>query len=182
MNELRKRKYERWFHAADVNGDGAITRQDVVTMSERYIQARGIPPDSPQARQMHETMHRFWEFVIAPADADKDDMVTTAELTQAFAATFADRARYPEELAPVADLFFDLADGDADGAISLTEFTHIFGSTGRASDDECAEVFNTLDLDASGALSRAEYHKAASEFFYGDDPGSPANHIFGRLA
>ncbi|MFF3445237.1 EF-hand domain-containing protein [Streptosporangium sp. NPDC002721] len=77
--------------------------------------------------------------------------------------------------------WFRAADVDGDGAISLTEFTRIFGSTGRAGDDECAEVFNALDLDASGALSRAEYHKAASEFFYGDDPGSPANHIFGRL-
>ncbi len=43
-------------------------------------------------------------------------------------------------------------------------------------------MFNALDLDASGALSRAEYHKATSEFFYGDDPDSPANHIFGHLA
>lgn len=94
---------------------------------------------------------------LAPADADKDDRVTLTELTRAFDVTFADRSRYPEELAPVADRFF--------------------------ADDECAEVFNALDLDASGALSRSEYHKAVSaEFFYGDDPGSPANHIFGRLA
>lgn len=181
MNELRKRKYERWFRAADVDGDGAISRRDVVMMGERYVQARGIPSDSPQARQMYDTMHGFWESVIAPADADKNDRVSSAELAQAFAATFTDRARYPEELAPVADRFFDLADSDGDGAISLAEFTHIFGSTGRAANAECAEVFHALDLDASGALSRAEYHQAASEFFYGDDPDSPAVHIFGRL-
>ncbi|WP_369211577.1 EF-hand domain-containing protein [Streptomyces flavofungini] len=182
MNELRQRKYERWFRGADVDGDGAITRQDVVMMSERYVEARGLPPDSPQARQMHETLHRFWESVIAPADADKDDRVTSEELTQAFAACFTDRAHYPEELAPVADHFLDLADTDGDDAISLGEFTHIFGSTGRAADEECAEVFNALDLDASGFLSRAEYHRAVSEFFYGDDSSSPASHIFGRLA
>ncbi|MFF1716932.1 EF-hand domain-containing protein [Streptomyces sp. NPDC058268] len=190
MNELRKRKYERWFRAADVDGDGAISRQDVVMMGERYVQAKGIPSDSPQARQTYDTMHGFWESVIAPADADKDERVTSAELAQAFAATFTDRARYPEELAPVADRFFDLADSDSDsdsdsdgdGAISLTEFTHIFGRTGRAADAECAGVFHALDRDASGALSRAEYHQAASEFFYEDDPDSPAIHIFGRLA
>ncbi|WP_394436630.1 EF-hand domain-containing protein [Streptomyces sp. SGAir0957] len=182
MTELRTRKYERWFHAADVDGDGAITRQDVVLMSERYVQARGILTDAPQARQMYETMHRFWESVIAPFDLDKDDRVTSAELTQAFTAAFTDRARYPEELAPVADRFFDLADSDGDGAITRTEFTHIFGSTGRAADEECAEVFSALDLDASGALSRAEYHRAAAEFFYGDDPGAAANHLFGRLS
>ncbi|MGW5736672.1 MULTISPECIES: EF-hand domain-containing protein [Streptomyces] len=182
MDELRKRKYERWFGAADVDGDGAITRHDVVVMSERYVRARGIAPDSPQAQQMYDTMHQFWDAVIAPVDADKNDRVSAAELTQAFDATFTDRARYTEELAPVADRFFDLADSDGDGAISLIEFTHIFGSTGRAADEECAEVFRALDLDASGALSRSEYHKAASEFFYGDDPHAPANHIFGRLA
>ncbi|MEU6672700.1 EF-hand domain-containing protein [Streptomyces sp. NPDC046853] len=182
MNELRKRKYERWFRAADVDGDGAITRQDVVMMSDRYLRARSISQGAPEVGLMHDTMHQFWESVIAPADADKDDRVTLAEAIQAFDVTFADRARYMEELAPVADRFFDLADADGDGAISLAEFTHIFGSTGRAPDEECAEVFNALDLDASGALTRAEYHKAASEFFYGDDPDSPAIHIFGRLA
>ncbi|MFD7712843.1 EF-hand domain-containing protein [Streptomyces sp. NPDC059786] len=182
LDELRKRKYERWFRAADVDSDGAITRQDVVMMGERYLRARGIPPGALQAQQMLDTMHGFWETVIAPADADKDDRVTSAEMTQAFAGAFTDRARYPEELAPVADRFFDPADDDGDDAISLTEFTHIFGSTGRAADDECAEVFHALDLDASGALSRTEYHRAASEFFYGDDPDAPANHVFGRLA
>ncbi|MEU6819354.1 hypothetical protein ABZ921_01905 [Streptomyces atriruber] len=50
MGELRTRKYERWLRAADVDGDSAITRQGVVTMSERYVRARGIAPDSPQAR------------------------------------------------------------------------------------------------------------------------------------
>ncbi|MGC5012411.1 EF-hand domain-containing protein [Streptosporangium sp. DT93] len=182
MSELRKRKYERWFQAADVDDDDAITRQDVVTMGERYVQARDIPPDSPEARQMYETMDRFWESVITPADTDNDDRVTSEEMTRAFADAFDDRARYSGELAPIADHFFDLADGNGNGTISLAEFTHIFGSTGRAADEECAEVFNALDLDTSGALSRAEYHRAVSEFFYGDDPGSPANHIFGRLA
>lgn len=182
MNELRKQKYERWFRAADIDNDGAITQQDIALMSERYIQARGIPFGSPQAQQMGETMQRLWESVIAPADTDMDDRVTSTELTQAFAAAFADRARYTEDLAPVADCFFDLADSDGDGTISLAEFTHIFGSTGRAADSECAEVFNALDLDSSGFLSRDEFHKATSEFFYGDDPNSPANHIFGRIA
>ncbi|MEU3460457.1 EF-hand domain-containing protein [Streptomyces sp. NPDC006733] len=181
MNELRARKYERWFRAADIDGDGVITRQDVVMMGDRYIQARNMLPDSPQVQRMRDTMHRFWEFVIGRADADKDDRVTLTELTEAFATTFDDRAHYPEDLAPVADLFFDLADGDGDGAVNRTEFTHIFGSTGRAPDRECAAVFDALDLDASGKLSRAEYHRAASEFFYGDDAGSPANHLFGRI-
>jgi Ca2+-binding EF-hand superfamily protein len=181
MDELRQRKYERWFHGADVDGDGAITRQDVVLMSERYLRARDVAPDSAQARRMHDTMRHFWDSVIAPADTDKDDRVTSAEAVRAFTAAFADRARYPEELAPVADRFFDLADADGDDAISRAEFTHIFGSTGRAADDECAAVFDALDLDGSGALSRTEYHRAASEFFYGNDPDAPANHLFGRL-
>ncbi|WP_221358899.1 EF-hand domain-containing protein [Streptomyces beigongshangae] len=181
MDELRTRKYRRWFDAADVDGDSAITRQDVVMMSERYVRARGIAADSPQAQRMYDTMNGFWESVIAPADADKDGRVTSAELTRAFAATFTDRARYPEELAPIADRFFDLADGDGDDSLSRTEFTHIFGSTGRATDAECAEVFDALDLDSSGALSRSEYHRAVSEFFYGNAPDSPANHMFGRL-
>ncbi|MEU3740012.1 hypothetical protein AB0E78_23445 [Streptomyces sp. NPDC032198] len=43
-------------------------------------------------------------------------------------------------------------------------------------------MFNALDLDSSGNLSRSEYHNAVSESFYGDDPDSPAIHIFGRLA
>ncbi|MCF6469262.1 calcium-binding protein [Nonomuraea sp. MG754425] len=181
MSELRERKYERWFRAADVDGDGAVTRQDTVLMSERYAEARGLAPDSPQAHAINELMHRFWSFVVAPADTDQDDKVTLEEMTRAFTETFADRVHYPEQLAPIADRYFELADADRDGVISLAEFTHIFATTGRAPADECAEVFEQLDLDASRGLSRAEYHRAVGEFFYGDDPESPANHLFGRL-
>ncbi|WP_314616086.1 hypothetical protein [Streptomyces stackebrandtii] len=39
-----------------------------------------------------------------------------------------------------------------------------------------------MDRDGSGALDRAEFHRALTEFFYGNDPDAPANHLFGRIA
>lgn len=38
-----------------------------------------------------------------------------------------------------------------------------------------------MDRDGSGALNRAEFHQAVAEFFYGNDPQAPANHLFGRV-
>ncbi len=70
--------------------------------------------------------------------------------------------------------FFDAADADGDGVITLPEFTHIFGATAGASEAVCAATFTQLDLDTSGGLSRAEYLKAVTAYFYGVDPTSPA--------
>ncbi|MFD3503274.1 hypothetical protein [Streptomyces sp. NPDC058678] len=58
----------------------------------------------------------------------------------------------------------------------------MFDSVAGVPGEDCAAVFAALDRDGSGALDRAEFHQAVTEFFYGNDPDAPANHLFGRVA
>ncbi|MGW4808684.1 EF-hand domain-containing protein [Kitasatospora sp. NPDC004272] len=182
MTALRERKYGQWFRGADVDGDGFITRRDVRMMSERYIAARGIAPDSDEARPLLGRMDGFWADVIAPMDRNGDGKVDLREMVDGFRQALTDPARYPEQIGPVADCFFDLVDLDGNGRIDRAEFQLMFDAVAAVPGGDCAEVFAALDLDGSGGLDRDEFHRAVLEFFYGDDPAAAANHLFGRLA
>ncbi|QNP68807.1 EF-hand domain-containing protein [Streptomyces roseirectus] len=182
MTALQDLKYAQWFRGADVDGDGFITQRDVRMMSERYIAARGVAPDSTPARLLTEGMDVFWTNVIAPMDQDGDGKVDLREMTEGFRRALTDPALYPRQVEPVTDCFFDLVDLDGDGRIDQSEFRLMFDAVAGVSGEECATVFAALDRDGSGALDRAEFHRAVAEFFYGDDPGAPANHLFGRVA
>ncbi|MCX5205504.1 EF-hand domain-containing protein [Streptomyces sp. NBC_00237] len=181
MTALQDLKYGQWFKGADVDGDGFITQQDVRMMSERYIAARGAAPDSTTSRQLSEGMDGFWMNVIAPMDQDGDGKVDLREMTEGFRRVLTDPALYPEQIAPVTDRFFDLVDLNGDGKIDQAEFQQMFDSVAGVPGEDCASVFAALDRDGSGALDRAEFHQAITEFFYGDDPDAPANHLFGRI-
>ncbi|MER5737622.1 MULTISPECIES: EF-hand domain-containing protein [unclassified Streptomyces] len=182
MTALQNLKYAQWFKGADVDGDGFITQDDVRMMSERYISARGAAPDSASARLLTEGMDGFWRNVIAPMDQDGDGRVDLREMTEGFRRVLTDPALYPQQVEQVTDCFFDLVDLNGDGTIDQAEFRQMFDAVAGVPGDDCAMVFAALDRDGSGALDRAEFHQALKEFFYGDDPGAPANHLFGRVA
>ncbi|MEU7719386.1 EF-hand domain-containing protein [Streptomyces tibetensis] len=181
MTALQDLKYGRWFRGADVDGDGFITQQDVRMMSERYIAARRTAPDSTTARRLTAGMDEFWTNVIAPLDRDGDGKVDLREMVEGFKQALTDPAQYPQQIEPVTNCFFDLVDLDGNGKIEQDEFQLMFNSVSGAPREDCAEVFAALDRDGSGALDRAEFHQAVSEFFYGNDPEAPANHLFGRI-
>lgn len=182
MTTLQDRKYAQWFKGADVDSDGFITQQDVRMMSERYIAARGTVPDSSTARLLTEGMDTFWTNVIAPMDQDHDGKVDLREMTEGFKRVLTDPALYPEQIEPVTNCFFDLVDLNADGEIDQAEFQLMFDSVAAVPGEDCAAVFAALDQNGSGALNRAEFHQAVAEFFYGNAPDAPANHLFGRIA
>ncbi|CAM5396636.1 EF-hand domain-containing protein OS=Streptomyces tendae OX=1932 GN=GUR47_35540 PE=4 SV=1 [Streptomyces tendae] len=182
MTALQDLKYGQWFRGADVDGDGFITQQDVRMMSERYIAARRATPGSASARTLTEQMDVFWTNVIAPMDQDGDGRVDLREMTEGFRRVLTDAALYPQQIAPVADCFFDLVDLNGDGKIDQAEFQLMFDSVAGVPGEDCAAVFAALDRDGSGALDRAEFHQALTEFFYGSNPDAPANHLFGRVS
>ncbi|MEV0678689.1 EF-hand domain-containing protein [Actinosynnema sp. NPDC050436] len=181
MTQVQDLKYRQWFRGADVDGDGVITRQDVRMMGERYIAARGAAPDSATARRLTDGLDAFWTGVIEPMDRDGDGKVDLREMTEGFRTALADPSRYPQQVGPVADCYFDLIDLDGDDRVDQAEFQQIFGLAGNVSPEDSAAVFAALDLDGSGGLDRAEFHRALAEFFYGDDPDDPATHLFGRF-
>lgn len=182
MTALQNLKYGQWFRGADVDGDGFITQRDVRMMGERYLAARGAAPDSEPARLLTEGLDGFWSNVIAPMDQDGDGKVDLREMTEGFRRVLTASDLYPQQIEPVTDCFFDLVDLNGDGRIDQAEFQQMFDAVAGVPGEDCAAVFAALDRDGSGALDRAEFHQAVAEFFYGDDPDAPANHLFGRLA
>ncbi|MEV7121251.1 EF-hand domain-containing protein [Kitasatospora griseola] len=181
MTGLQDLKYRQWFMGADVDGDGVISRQDVLLMGERFIAACGDVSHSAAAQRLREGLDTFWAQVLAPQDQDGDGRIDLPELTEGFRRALTDPSLYPQQIQPVAECYFDLADLDGNGVIDRSEFEQVFGLAANLPFDECGRVFAALDLDGSGALDRFEFHEALAEFFYGDTPGAAANHLFGLI-
>ncbi|MER5326548.1 EF-hand domain-containing protein [Streptosporangium roseum] len=181
MSALQDRKYRQWFRGADVDGDGVITRQDVLLMGERYIAAYSASQSATAARLTQE-LDAVWTHVIAPMDQDGDGRVDLWEMTEGSRRALTDPALYPQQIQLVADCYFDLIDLDGNDKIDQEEFQQIFGLAGNLCVEHCAAVFTALDLDGSGTLDRTEFHQALAEYFYGNDPDAPANHLFGKVA
>ena len=70
---------------------------------------------------------------------------------------------------------FDL---DESGAIGRSEFRDFYGVFGLAVSLADA-VFDTLDLDQDGSISRDELVSLSRQFFRGDDVGEPGNVLYG---
>ncbi|MFJ7146931.1 EF-hand domain-containing protein [Streptomyces sp. NPDC100445] len=125
------------------------------------------------------------------ADVDGDGFITQRDVRMMSERYIAARGTAPDSA--TARLLTEGMDGfwtnviapmdqDGDGEVDQTEFQQMFDSVAGVPGGDCAAVFAALDRDGSGALDRAEFHQAVTEFFYGENPNAPANHLFGRVA
>ena len=51
----------------------------------------------------------------------------------------------------------------------------------RLGESYADEMFNKLDLDNDGSISKNELMELAEQFFIGDDPNAPGNAFFGPV-
>jgi hypothetical protein len=79
------------------------------------------------------------------------------------------------------DLFggiFDVIDRDADGQISVQDYTLYFEAWGL-DEDLAKQAFSQIDLSGDGRLSRSSFIQFSSDFFMSDDPALPGSRLFG---
>jgi Ca2+-binding EF-hand superfamily protein len=108
------------------------------------------------------------------SDQDRDDKVTLDEVM-----LVVDRLDTMDaEVVATADAMFEAVDEDADGVIAVREHKQAVKAW-KGTDAGVEEVFERLDLDGDGRLSRAEFRELWSDFWRGDDTASPGQWVFG---
>ncbi|MBT2442940.1 EF-hand domain-containing protein [Streptomyces sp. ISL-36] len=135
------------FAMLDVDGDGAISREEYLTRPDRAAAASGRGSDDPLvavARSAHER-------VYASMDANGDGRVTFEEY-----AAWAGAESFEKVCRPALGSLFDLADTDADGSLDRGEFTRLREALGNPADNAGA-AFDALDADGDGRVDRDAY-------------------------
>lgn len=166
-------RFGKLFDLFDFDNDGAITREDLDRMSQQFLAALELPPDSPKAIKFHESSQQTWGY-LEPIDTDGDGTISRDEYIAAVngpaGTSMLGESALDELLRPGLDAEFAAADTDDDGVLSRAEFVRLLGGLGVDHDDADA-AFTRLDRNSSGTITKDEYCHAWWDFATGAGTG-----------
>lgn len=175
-SDLKQRKYDKVFERFDADHDGRIDQSDITALAEKWRQALGATPGSPEAARLTKLASDMWAGVQQHTDKDFDSAISRDEWAAAAEdPQFVDKVAVPFALAA-----FDAADGDNDGKISREEMAQA-QKQGGMSESESEAAFDKLDSDHDGYVSRKEFAAAVKEFYLSDDPSAAGTELAGSL-
>jgi Ca2+-binding EF-hand superfamily protein len=178
--DLQVLKIDRSFEYIDVDGNGAITRDDLQGLGDRLLAGFGISPAGASGRRVADTFDTLWDTLSGSADLDHDGRITPDEYRSSVIASFIDGDRFEPVFRPAIEAVLAVADTDGDGLIQPQEFDLVHEAFGRSGQDSKA-AFAALDLDGDGALGREELLRATRDYYTSADPSAIGNLLFGRL-
>ncbi|MFD7341278.1 EF-hand domain-containing protein [Streptomyces violascens] len=151
----------RIFAMLDADGDGIVSKHEYLARTKHVVAATGRTEDDPQVIAARLAGEQAW----ASMDASGDGDMTFDEY-----AAWAGPEAFDSVCEPTLGALFDLADTDADGTLTRSEFTVLREALGNPVGNAHA-AFDALDADADGRISREEYLASIREHVTGE--GSP---------
>lgn len=180
LTDLQRRKLTRYFRVYDIDDDGRIGLADFERVVENVRILHGLPSGSPAHRALRDAYLRRWEALRLSADTDGDGGVDLDEWLASWDGVLRSDDRYEVEVATVVRRLLELFDTDEDGVLGPREFADFFGIYGLST-DLAHSTFARLDADGDGMITRAELLEISHEFYRGNDPDAPGNHLYGPL-
>jgi hypothetical protein len=182
MDEVRTRKYLRWFEVLDTDRDRLLAKPDLGLAADRLLATHRIPLDCEQGRRTRALAEGFWSDFIAPEDATGKHRVDEATFLVAVEKhVMSDRIAAGAKLAPIADAYFAVADRDGDKLIDDTGFARMLAALSDVPHPDSDPLFAHLDTDRDGTIGPEEWRHAFYGFFLSPDPKCPANMLMGTL-
>lgn len=183
LSELRKRKVVRAFHACDLTKNGQLTIEDWVIRTKRVAAAFGIEEESEKYERLNRYQMRDWKQIQQSADINRDNVITLDEWIQAHERIWAPEMKdnFVAGLRESCDALWEFIDANGDGCIDLDEFTRYNqGYVDVGADDSwIVKVFQAMDADGDGTISKEEYIAAAVAWAYSEDLEASGNGLFG---
>lgn len=176
LTDLQARKLTRYFQVYDIDDDGKIEASDFERIVENVRLLHGA--DGRDADSLRDAYMTWWDQLRASADYDRDRGVDLDEWLAYWQIVLEDDGRYEAEVEGITGRLLSVFDLDEDGTIGPPEFRDFYGIFGLAV-SLADSVFETLDLDADGRITRAELLTISRQFFRGDDAEAPGNLLFG---
>lgn len=177
LSDLQTKKLTRYFQVYDIDDDGRIEQSDFERIIENVRMLRGSGAHSDTLRLAY--MSR-WNRLRASADMDGDEGVDLDEWLAHWQLLLDDDERFEKEAQAITDRLFRVFDLDEDDAIGPTEFADFYGVFGL-SVALASTVFEELDTNGDGIITRAELLQHSKDFYRGDDPEAAGNLLFGPI-
>lgn len=178
LSDVQRRKFTRMFNVYDANRSGALEILDFYEVANNMAQMGELNATDPEADALFDYYDRLWGRVIERADKNEDDSVSLEEWLAFCDALVDDFEDTETAIQNTYGILFDLFDADHDGLISAHEFK-LFYQAMRIHDAEAEFVFQALDANGDGQLSRDEMLGIVSEFYLSSDADAAGNGLFG---
>lgn len=175
LTELQVKKLTRYFQVYDIDDDGRIERSDFERIVENVTLLHG---DGPEASGLRAAYMARWDQLRASADMDGDRGIDLDEWLAYWQIALEEEGRGIAEAEAITDRLFSVFDLDEDDRIGPGEFADFYGIFGL-SVELSRDVFDALDTDGDGVLTRDELTSRSRDFYLGDDVEAPGNLLFG---
>lgn len=187
MNFYEK-KINHYFRIYDMNGDGVLSEEDILSKVRSFSKIEGFGPESAEAKHALEMYHGFYGPIFQEADINNDGNITREEL-QAYWKKILEMVQKDDpSVKPVMHFFhgaidsiFDMLDVDNSDVIEFDEYDRYINSFNAKMEFDREAVFSAMDTDGNGRLSREEIHQMMEEYFLMVDENAVGNNFYGPL-
>ncbi|MEO3752579.1 EF-hand domain-containing protein [Streptomyces sp. B6B3] len=169
---FQERKLRGMFAAFDVDGDGSLREDDFRALVARWSRLPGVEPGT-ELRARVESLLMGWWAALRDVGGEAVSLSDVLSLVDRLPAMVAD-------VTATAETVFDAVDADRDGTISPEEHRRLV-ETWNGQSVDMTGVWELLDLDDDGHLSREEFALLWRQFWMSDDPAEPGNWLCGRF-
>jgi Ca2+-binding EF-hand superfamily protein len=160
-----ERRIAARFAGFDQDGSGYIDRADFSAAAKAVLTEFGTAARSEQGQALYAGAEAFWQGMAGIADRDGDQRITREEFVGGAVKRLRDN---PERFAEIARPFLraalTVADGDRDGAATVSETARALKALG-ASEDVARAAAATLDTDGDGKVGESEIVSAFARYF-----------------
>ncbi len=180
LTEFQKKKITRLFQFFDADGNNTIEAEDMDLIVENFSKIFNWEFGSDNARSFGGAFKKYWRKLMMVSDTNSDDKISLAEFVQAYERTLISDDTYEQFVKPFLDNIYPLIDIDKNGSIELNEFSKLYEGF-RNTLASAQVVFNLLDINGDGILSKEEVYQHFYDFHFSQDMTKPANAFFGVI-
>lgn len=178
LTDIQIRKLTKLFHLYDANGDGVLVQQDFTALATRLAALRQGLQASPHYGQILGHLQQDWACLCEAADQNHDARITLDEWLAYYSQVLDDIKQYANRVVTLVTLLFDAFDQDSNGKISEQEWISLL-AVFNVLPIYASSIFLNLDVNQDGFLNQEEVLTLIHDFFYLNEPSSPANFMFG---
>lgn len=181
LSDFQINKLTKLFGVLDLSHDNFLNRPDFDMAATRFLKVNNIPESFPKSKELHDMYIHLWEECIQkPCDITRDGNITIDEWLRANRSVLETKVGH-ENIDFFGVCLYESLDVDHNKRITQEEFKVFHEVFDIYNAEITPQVFNILDANHNGTLSKDEIIEAVNQFFYSNNPKHPGNFLFGKV-